>query len=887
MSGSSRSWKNFFHRSRKDAEVAEEMESYLAEETAENQARGMSAAEARRQAYLKLGSSRRVREDVWQQNSFALFDGIWRDFLYAARTLSRAPGFTLMAVLVVSLGIGANVALFTVVRSVLLNPLPYRDPGKLYTIFQRDQQSSTGKQQFMPVDAGSALEWRQGASSAADLALICPWQQYNVSGEAGQMPEQVDAAWISANFFSTLGVQPVLGRDFSEADDNQAANATVILSNNFWKRRYASDPGIVGRQILLDARPYTVVGVLPANFVYAGSFTGNTNQVWTPVMHEAPPFLMHIYNDHELLVIARLHAGVSLEALLAQLSALQRQIKIQHPGDGVHEGASGRSMLDDAVEDYRTSLYVLLAATCCVLLIACLNVASLLVARQAAREREHAIRAALGGSALRLLRERLTESLMLSFSGGALGLVLAWLAVAWLTHARQDMNRIEAVHIDGVVVLFAVGLVVLCALFSGLISAWSGGSRAILGVLQQASRSQKSGGAKAGLRRLLLVLEVSLTVLLLTGAGLLLKSYQRLRNADLGVPVENTLTLGISLPDGRYKTAVQQVQFFEQLIERVRAVPGVSKAGLVTRAPGQGWGGDRLMTVVEHPPMGKGQGYDIMVRGADPGYFAAIGLPLKLGRFFRADERLERDHVVVISESTAKMCFPGENPIGRHMHVNSDGDGGGYEVVGVVGDTRYQVSEPVRPTLYWPIYGNGYSVTTVVVKSQGDVEGLSIPIQKIVGSMDPDLPVSNVMTLQQTIAKATLGSEFQSILIVAFALIALLLSAAGLYGVLAYLVTQRTSEIGIRIALGSQREKVLRLMLLDGLRPALVGLLLGLGGSAAAVRLIRSLLYETEPLDATVFVAVALTLLVVAGLACLVPAWRASRLDPMQALRTE
>ncbi|WP_263359838.1 ABC transporter permease [Acidicapsa ligni] len=881
------SWRKLFHRAHKDAELSEEMNSFLAEETAENEARGLSPDEARRQAHLKLGSPRRVREDVWQQNSFAFLDGLWRDVRYAVRTLSRSLGFTLMAVFVVALGIGANVALFTVVRSVLINPLPYRDPGKLYTIYQRGPKAaaSPDKEHFMPVDAGSAQEWRENVGSAADLALICPWRQYNVSGQSGQMPEQVDAAWVSANFFPTLGVQPILGRPFTESDDSPSANATVILSNGFWKRRYASDPGIIGRQIILDARPYTVVGVLPASFVYAGSLTGNTNQVWVPVMHEIPQELLHIYNDHEFVVIARLHQGVTLNALLDQLGALQAQIKIRHPQGGVHEGASGRSMLDDSVQDYRKSLYVLLGATCCVLLIACLNVASLLVARQAAREREHAIRAALGGSALRLLRERLTESLMISLSGGILGLGLAWLAVAWFTGARQDMNRIEAVHIDGMVFALAAGLILLCALFSGLVSAWSGRSRAIMGVLQQASRSQNSGGAKAGLRRILLVLEVGLTVVLLTGAGLLLKSYQHLLKVDLGVPIANTLTLGISLPDGRYKAALQQVQFFEQLIERVRSVPGVSAAGLVTAAPGQGWGADRMMSVVEHPPLAKGEGYDIMARGADPGYFAAIGLPLIRGRLFTADERLTRDHVVLISERTAKLLFPGEDPIGRHLRSELGGDI--YEVVGVVGDTRYEVSIPMQATLYWPIYGNESSAATIVVKSSTDVNTLAMPIQRLVASMDPDLPVANVMTLQETIARSTVASQFSSVLIVAFALIALLLSAAGLYGVLAYLVTQRTSEIGIRIALGAQREKVLRQMLLDGLRPALLGLALGLAGSVAVVRQIQSMLYETEPLDPAVFAVVAVTLLLVAGFACLIPAWRASRLDPMRALRSE
>jgi putative ABC transport system permease protein len=376
-------------------------------------------------------------------------------------------------------------------------------------------------------------------------------------------------------------------------------------------------------------------------------------------------------------------------------------------------------------------------------------------------------------------------------------------------------------------------------------------------------------------------------VILLVGAGLLLKSYQRLRSNDIGVPVENVLTLNLTLPEARYRQPIQQVGFFETLIERVRAIPGVEAAGLVSRAPGEGYGGDRVMNVVEHPPLPRNQVPDLMVRGADPGYFAAIRIPLIRGRIFTSDERLERAHVVVISQSAAKLMFPNDDPIGKHLRPADQSDPTAYEIVGVVGDTRWNITQPIMPTLYWPIYGNDYTVATIVVRAPHDVTALAMPVQKIVGAMDPDLPVSDVMTLRQSIGKSTIDSQFDSILVFAFAVIALVLAAAGLYGVLAYLVTQRTGEIGIRIALGARRESVLRLMLIDGLQPALIGLALGLAGSAAVVRLIRSMLYETRPLDPAVFAAVAATLLIVAALASIVPAWRASRLDPMQALRTE
>ncbi len=378
---------------------------------------------------------------------------------------------------------------------------------------------------------------------------------------------------------------------------------------------------------------------------------------------------------------------------------------------------------------------------------------------------------------------------------------------------------------------------------------------------------------------------MSLTVVLLVGAGLLLKSYERLRNAGLGVPEDNVLTMHLSLPEARYKEPFEQIAFFERLIADVRSLPGVQAAGLVSTAPGQGWGGDDIVSVVEHPPLPKGEGFDLMMRGAEPGYFAAIQIPLVHGRIFTSDERLTRAHVALISQSAAQLCFPGEDPIGRHINDGSAGEV--YEVVGVVGDARWSISQPVHPTLYKPIYGNGYSVATIVIRSARNVETLALPVQKLIGEMDPDLPVSNVMTLRETIGKSTIDSQFDSILVLAFAMIALLLAAVGLYGVLAYLVTLRTGEIGIRIALGAQRQQVLWLMLLDGLRPALLGLILGLGAGAAVVRLIRSMLYETEPLDPAVFFSVTATLLLVAALACLVPALRASTLDPVQALKTK
>ena len=877
------SWLRFFRRRKQDADLQQEMDSYLREEISENISRGLSPGEARRQAQLKFGSSIKVREGLWQQNSFQLLDTTIRNLKFAIRTLRRSPGFATVAILIMALAIGSNTAMFTVVRGVLLNPLPYHAPEQLFALYEH-QATHPDSNPYNVVDAGSIPLWQSAAQDLAELSTASPFQGYSVSAESGKLPERIEAGWCSYNFFSTLGVVPVVGRFFAESDDRPDAQATVILANAFWKRRYASDPSIVGKEIWLNSKPYTVIGILPSDFFYSGGYGGSTIQVWTPLTHEAPPQLLTAFDDHEFTVVARLRPGATFASLVTRLTTVQEHIKADHPGPAVHDAVGGRTLLDDIVDDYKTSLYTIFAATGCVLLIACLNVASLLVARTAARAKELAIRAALGGDRLQLLLERVTESFLLSLTGGAIGLFLAWAALRWLIHARHDITRVETLHFDSTVALFAISAIFLCTIFSGLISALGANSRRITESLQDSSRSNTAGQSRAGLRKLLLVLEVSLTVVLLVGAGLLLKSFQRLRNSSLGIPAaENVLAMYISIPEARYQTPVQQTAFFEQLINGVRTIPGVDSAGLVSSAPGRGWGGDRLLSVVEHPPLPKG--LDLQVRGADPGYFSAIQIPFTSGRTFRQDERLDRANVVVINNAAAKLCFPDEDPIGRHLKIGMTGTT--FEIIGVVGDTRWSISQLPEPTLYWPIYGNGYTGATLVLRSSHNVSALAIPVQKLVGQMDPDLPVSNIATLQETIVKSTLGSQFDSILILTFAIIALILAAAGLYGVLAYLVTQRTPELGIRMTLGAQQTQVLRLVLLDGLRPAIVGLFLGLVASAAVVRLVKSMLYQTEPLDPVVFFAVSLILILVAAAACVIPAWRASRLDPVSSLRAD
>ncbi len=869
--------------SKLDADLERELRSDLELEAEEQQALGLSPEQARQAALRALGNPALIKEQahsVWAWNSL---ESLLRDFRYSLRSLCKSPGFTAIAIAVMALGIGSNAALFTVIRSVLWNPLPYRDPEKLVALYS--YMANMNGHHFAPIDAGSFFAWKEAASDSAEMALISPYQSYNVSAEGGQLPEKAGAALVTANFFSTLGVEPLLGHSFTTSDDRKEADAKAIISYPFWKRRYGGDPNIVGRKIWLDARPFTVIGVLPKNFLFLGPFASDQIDIWAPATREFPKWLMTTFEDHEFVGVARLAPGVSLQQLLSRLDAVQAHVKAEHPLPAVRDKTSGRSLLDDAVQEYKTPIYVLFAATGCVLLIACLNVASLLVARTAARRRELAIRTALGGGRMRLLRERFIESFVLSAGGGLLGTALAMLALRWLQHARPDMRRIEGIHLDSIAFLFTILAVLICALFAGVLSALSIDGRRILSALQESSRGQGGQRIRSGTRRALLVLEVSLTVVLLVCAGLLIKSYSHLRSIDIGIPTDHLLTLHVGLPEARYKTAAEQSAFFEDLIQRVRSIPGVESAGLVSSAPAQGYGGDRLMNVVEHPPLPNGGAVDVLFRGADPGYFQAVHLPILRGRTFASDEKLDKSHVALISQEAVRVLFPGEDPIGKHLKSMTDAQT--YQIIGVVGDTRYSLAEPIKPMLYMPIYGSGYTGTAIVVRSTEDVNALAMPVEKVIAQLDRDLPVFGVRTMEETLRKSALSSQFDSFIVLGFALIALILAAVGLYGILAYLVAQQTTEIGIRLALGAQRVQVLRKTLFDGIRPALAGLGAGLSISAGLARLMKSILYETQPLDPAVFAAVAGVLLVVSVCACLAPAWNAARLDPMQALRTE
>jgi len=865
---------------KREADLERELRSALDLEEEEQRDRGLTPEEARHAALRAFGNPTLIREQTRAIWSWNWLESLARDMRLSLRTLRRTPAFTVIAILVMALGIGANVALFTVVRGVLLKPLPFQDPDRLVMLYESGLHENDTVA-YNTVSGGMYAEWKKQNQSFSSLALA-RGSRVGLSGSGEQLPEKLDSAELSWDLLRTLGVQPALGRDFSQADDGPAASATVLLSWGLWKRRFGGDPAILNQKIYLDAQPYTVIGIMPAWF----NFPDSSTQLWTSVYHDRPEEQMTSFSIHMLSVVGRLKPGVSAAQGAADLSLISRRIHDAHLNDPfVFRSASSRPLLDDIVGDIKKPLYVLLEATCCLLLIACLNVANLLVARAAARRKELAIRTALGGGWQRLIRERLLESLLLSAAGGALGLLLAVAALQWLTRIRQDMSRVESIHIDGVVAAYTVGIIVLCALFSGLITAFSASDKRVLSALHEASRSVSGGSARATLRKVLLAIEVGLTMVLLIGAGLLLKSYERLRSADMGCITQNVLTMHLGLPDARYPTPAQRANFFDTLLARVRGLPGVDAAGFVTVAPGQGYWGDWGFTIVEHPPLPLGSGLNANKLWADSKYFASMGIPLLRGRTFDFGKRLDAANEVVISQSFANQYFPGEDPVGKHInallrhHI--------AEVVGIVGDTRSVIGEKPLPMMYFPLDAGVETVGTLVVRSSHDVEQYALPVERIVAGMDSDLPISDVLTMDQLLGKSTLDQSFNTTLLVAFATLSLVLAAVGLFGVMSYIVALRTTEIGIRIALGAQREHVMQKMLLDGMRPAVFGLVVGLAASLAAGRLMRDLLYEIKPLDPAVFAAVSATLLAVAAFACIVPAWRASRLDPMQALRAE
>lgn len=875
-----------FQRRRSAERLQDELRFHLDHQIAENIATGMKPDEARQAALRTFGNPVLTREQARSTWNWYSLEKFARDLKYGTRTLLRSPGFAIISVLVMTLGIGATASLFTIVRSVMLRPLPFRDAGNLVMLYEHFRQdSSNNGDGFNVVAPGDYRDWRSQTHGFEDMAAMRGYGGI-LSGVHSELPEVAQSGGGSANLFPLLGVAPAYGRLFTEAEDQPKGEPVVLLTWSLFQRRFAGDSSIIGKQIHLDTIPTTVVGVLPAWFNYPDART----QFWLPYAQTFSPENYGEHDGHQSLVVARLKPGTSAEAATREVSALQYRIHLANANKPVAEDVWSRPMIDDVVRNVKTPLLVLLGAVGCMLLIACLNLSNLLVARAAARRKEVAIRGALGGSRLTLIREQVTESLLICLVGGILGILLSLSATRWLATHWSNLPRAEAVHVDGWVLAFSAGLIVFTALLAGLIPAISSTGKGLLSALHESSRTIGGSASRARLRKIMLAAEIALTVTLLAAAGLLFHSFLRLRTADLGCRIDHVITMKYGLPEIQYDTREKVALFHQSLLDRVRRLPGVRGAALVRTAPGAGPEGDRVFSIVERPAPSYSLQYDAMTLTADPQYFSVMQIPLLRGRVFTEHERLYNDHYIIVNRRFVDQYFSGDEPIGKHVYVGWDNKPETYEIIGEVGNTLYDVTKPIDPTMYFPILSGiprRTSEATIVAWTSVDPLAMSIPIQRQISALEPELPVYNALTMDQILGRTTATQGFTANLVLAFAGLSLLLAGVGLYGVLSYLVTQRVPEIGIRIALGAQRSEVLRVVLFDGLRPVIFGAVAGLAGAALTGSLIRSMLYGASPYDPLVIGGMIGCLLLIAIAACAIPAWRASHIDPMQALRTE
>jgi len=858
----------------------EEIQFHLDQQIAENISAGMDPVEARHAALRAFGNPTLLKDETQDTWGWISLERLARDVFHAARALVRTPVFVIVATLVMALGIGATSTLFTIVHIVLLSPLPFSEPQRLVSLWESNL-SEQFPSAYNVVSGGVFEDWQQQNVSFEQMALIGE-DSANLSGDGGALPEALGTRLCSYNLFSMLGVQPFYGRLFSAADDRIGASGTAILTYGFWNRRYAADPSIVGKTVLLDGKPYAVIGILPTWFEYPDTRT----QVWVPVRHEVSASDMQNRGNHRFFVNARLKPSVTLAQASSDLNGIQQRVHEQFPDALMGKNATVISLSENVVRDVKTSLYMLMGAVCCVLLIACLNVANLFIARGAARSKEMAMRGALGASRWQLMREQLCESLLVTMGGGALGIFLTYALLRWLIAFREDLPRPTSIHIDQATLLFAVVATVSSGILCGLWPALSATRKELLESLNESSRLLGGGKNRVRVRKIMLTFEIALTVVLLIGGGLLLKSFSELRSAKMGCATAGVLTMGINLPEAEFETPDQKASFFARLLGQVRTLPSVRSAGFVTVLPGNGHFEDNTFSILGRPPLRAGESLDAAIRGADAMYFDAMDIPLLRGRFFTSLETTAETKSVVISQSMARKFFPNEDPLGKTLVLDWEGHPH-FEIVGIVGDVLSNVDRPAEPTMYFPLSLGRFGYGSLAIRSSKDVTLLARPIQEEIASINPDLAVSEVLTMEQIIGRSTSTARFDALLILAFAIMSLVLATVGLFGVLSYLVTQRIGEFGIRIALGAQRHQILRLVLVDGLRPAWVGLVLGLAGGAGAAQLIRSRLYGVHPIDISIFTGVGLISILVAICASALPAWRASHIDPTQAIRRE
>jgi putative ABC transport system permease protein len=819
-----------------------------------------------------------------------MMDVFWRDVRFAVRSLLRSPAFTAIAVLTLAIGIGANTAIFSVVYSVLLRPLAYKDPEQL--ISMRAAYSATDAQDI-PASQPEYHDYLQGVSALQDLAAVYPIS-INLTG-LGE-PQRIQASVVSDNYFRLLGVRPAMGRDFTPDDDRGQIGYVVIISHQLWQNRFGGDPGVIGKTVRLDDDPMTIIGIMPRGFRHVLESGASPMEVWAPIAMDNPdPEFLNSRNARVYDLIGRLKPGRTVEDASTELAVLTARLREQYPqvypaGQGWHPVA--QPLAEQVVGDVRPALLVLLGAVGFVLLIGCANVANLLLARATVREREIALRTALGSSRGRLVRQLLTESLVLAILGGGLGLLLAaWGSSALGRLVALYLPRAGEIELSLPVLGFTAFLIIMTGVVFGIMPALQASRADLQGVLKDSGRGS-AGAPRTRMRATLVVAEVAVALMLLAGAGLMLRSFQRLMAVEYGFDPDRLLTLQMWLPvpnersQGRFQTHAQRRSFYDRALAAVQAVPGVRDAALISRLPLRGSNDARLM--IEGRPSGPDEPpVTAEARLVSPNYFSTMGIPVLSGDGLSDLADSVRDRRVLVNRTMAEKYWPGADPAGRRIRFGSDGPW--LTVVGVVGDVRQiGLSEPPREEFYSSYRAVTPQEMSMVVRTgEDDPERLGAPVTAAIRSADPEQPVFGVMSMERLIENASAERRISMVLLLVFAGMALLLSAIGIYGVMAYTTTQRRHEIGIRLALGAGTPDVLRLVVGQGMRLVLVGLAAGLLGAWLLSRALASQLYGITAQDPLTYASVALLLGSVALVATWVPARRATRVDPMVALRND
>jgi len=882
-----RSWtKSTVRSTRMERDMDEEMRFHVEAHATELMKRGMTREKALRQARLEFGGLETAKAQCRDAVGVSFLETLMQDLRHSVRGMLRTPVFALTAVIVLALGIGATTAIFSVVDAVLLRPLAYRDSGRLVTILM----SGTG-----PVSVANYIDWRDQSRSFSTMGAADYWSP-NLTGV--DSPEHITGLKVTQNLFPMLGIEPMLGRLFLEGEDKDGADREVILSHRLWQRRFSSDPAVLGKPIVLDGNAFVIVGVMPPEFQFA-PFWATKAELWVPNAFGAR---IHSRGGNSLRIFARLKDGVSLTQARAEIASITARLEQQFPG--TNRNVVVTPLKEKVVGSIETPLLVLLAAVGFVLLITCANVAHMLLARAATRQKEIAVRAALGARRGRLIRQFLTESILLGGVGGALGLLLAVLGTrALIALSPANIPRVQTVSIDAHAALFLLAATILTSVGFGLVPALQASSVNVNDTLKEGGRGGTEGVQRNRLRSLLVVSEFALALMLLIGAGLMIRTFAALEAVDPGFNPHHVISMIVSVAGSKEAEPGRREFFYRQLIERVRSLPGVEAAGAINHLPlaGDLWGWSFL--VEGRPKPRPGEAPKAVYRMVTPGYFAAMRLPIVRGHDITDADNITAPGVVIINEQAARQYWPGEDPIGKRVSFDDDTTNptNWLTVIGIAKDAKQDNwTDKATPEAYLAAFQNhdyiGDSGTeaskhmdyiTLVARSVGDPAALASEMKQAAWSFDRNLAISQVVTMDGVVAEANAQPRFEMMLLSIFAAVALVLAAVGIYGMISYSASQRTHEIGVRMSLGATRGDVLLLVVRQGIWLAVAGSAAGLTGSLLLSRLMGGLLYGVKPTDPVTFAAVAFGLAVVAMLACYIPARRAMRVDPMAALRYE